>query len=129
MSAKDNLGGQFAQLPMFMPAKELRAMPVNERDRKVSDVKDEQGYYVRGATKAETDDEVWDRKTRQAGERGDIKSSIAEHGVMEPVHLAGPGHNYIFGGPVAEGTITDGHHRIASAYAANPDAEVPVKWD
>jgi hypothetical protein len=112
MSARNNLSkGQFEQLDMFKPAKELRGMHLSDVDVAMNN-----SYYVKDYKK--TAKVVMARKVRQAKRKG-LYDSIKEHGVQKPVEI-GPAY-----GPGIK--VIDGHHRIASAMAIDPKMLVPVE--
>lgn len=134
MSAKDNLSGQFQQLPMFMPAKEL-----GRKSR-----------YGGGRLEGETRKQAWGRKLDESKVPSDqwaewdedevdpvippLHPQIAAEGVKKPVVLNAE--ENIQHSPSGElmwhdkaGTVRDGHHRIAAAKDIDPTAEIPVKWD
>jgi hypothetical protein len=112
VSAQDNLSkGQFEQLDMFKPAKELRGMPLTDVQAEIWN-RGGGGNYQRVAKV------LMARKVRQAKRKG-LYDSIKEHGVQKPVQI-GPAY-----GPGIK--VIDGHHRIASAMAIDPKMLVPVE--
>lgn len=64
--------------------------------------------------------QMWDQKLSQSIDRG-VADSVAQEGVREPVTV----------GMERDGSVTmlDGHHRLATALAINPDMRVPVDFD
>lgn len=126
-----NLGSQFTQLPMFVPAHML----MDDHDRGVGVMAgkgtfptvgkflendlEEDVYSSEGGV--ETVPEAWDRKRDEADYSG-LTDSIETEGIRKPVRL--------YGGTTWRelGTITDGHHRVAAANDLNPNMEVPVSW-
>ena len=112
MSAKDNLSkGQFEQLDMFKPAKELRGMHLSDVDVAMNN-----SYYVKDYKK--TAKVVMARKVRES-KRSGLHNSIGYSGVQKPVEI---GQGY---GPGVK--VLDGHHRIASAMAIDPKMMIPVE--
>lgn len=114
MSAADHLQPQ--QLRMFMTAREIRS------SYQASDWDRQTNLDVR-PTRPETDDEVFDRKlddVQHDPDWGGLSSSIDQHGVQSPVHLAmQTGRN---GMP----QVGEGHHRVAYESHAHPDRLMPV---
>lgn len=112
MSASDHLSkGQFEQLDMFKPAKELRSMHLSDVDVAMNN-----SYYVKDYTK--TAKVVMARKVRES-KRSGLHQSIGVFGVQKPVEI---GQGY---GPGVK--VLDGHHRVASAMAIDPKMMVPVE--
>ena len=111
MSAQNNLSkGQFEQLDMFKPARELRGMHLTDVQVAI--------WNRGGGNYQSTAKVVMARKVRQAKRKG-LYDSIKEHGVQKPVEI-GPAY-----GPGIK--VIDGHHRIASAMAIDPKMLVPVE--
>jgi len=100
------------QFQMFMPAHELMATHS-------IDIQRYPGARLGGHWKSH--DEMWKTKRKENKADG-LGKHVAEHGVHEPVLLA---HQQEFNGP----SISNGHHRIAAAYDANPRSEVPVEHE
>ena len=97
------------QLRMFMSADEITAhyQPL-EGDRQ----------RVSKENRRESTGEVYARKAREFGPYGE--ASIAQHGVIDPVHL---GTKY---GTEGKPQIVGGHHRIAVSMNVNPHRLIPV---
>ena len=112
MAAQDNLSkGQFEQLDMYKTAKELRGMPLTDVE-----VDMRNSIYVKDYKK--TAKVVMARKVRQS-KRSGLHNSIGYSGVQKPVELG-----------KAWGTgpkVLDGHHRVASAMAIDPNMLIPVE--
>lgn len=116
----DNLRAE--QLRMFIPAKELRALPANPHDR----------YDSEGVQ--QSDDYTYTAKFRQSRERG-LYESIKSEGVKMPVGVYHSEEGEptvphypamseaLPGGPV----LAQGHHRVAVAGKVSPEALIPVK--
>ena len=99
------------QLAMFMTPREIQKHYVPlEADR----------TYQNGSSfgRLETNDEMWARKKKEAGERG-LAGSIRRHGVISPVQLGLKDQE----SPDSTPQVFGGHHRIA---AAPPDSLIPV---
>jgi len=112
MSASDNLSkGQFEQLDMFKPAKELRGMHLSDVDVAMNN-----SYYAKDYNK--TAKVIMARKVRES-KRSGLHNSIGYSGVQTPVEI---GQGY---GPGVK--VLDGHHRIASAMAIDPNMMIPVE--
>jgi hypothetical protein len=112
MAASDHLSkGQFEQLDMFKPAKELRSMHLSDVDVAMNN-----SYYVKDYKK--TAKVVMARKVRES-KRSGLHQSIGVFGVQKPVEI---GQGY---GPGVK--VLDGHHRVASAMAIDPKMMVPVE--
>ena len=112
MSSGDHVSPQ--QLQMFMPAGELRQNIPNdylpEADWNVD--QSVEGMWERKLKETKSDD--IDRELQ--GRPPDLHGSIASEGVKRPVRIH-----------VEDGTILDGHHRIAAAADIDPKMEVPVR--
>ena len=121
MSASDNLSkAQWHQLDMFKPAKELYNFELN-------DVEVEK-YMLRHHHDIEPDDhdidvrgDVMGRKLEESKKSG-LYNNIKRNGVLDPVNI-GEGHWGVW----KPGVVSDGHHRIASAFDIDPNMLVPVK--
>lgn len=130
MSAHHNLsGGQFQQLPMFMPAGELRDQ-VTPGDIKNTDPDHLTKLGIH------TSADFWDRKVSESRAPGtelgahrdgtprdptrpSLANSVAASGVREPVS--------VWHEEDGSRTLWDGHHRVASAHHADPSQLVPVQ--
>jgi hypothetical protein len=115
------------QMKMFMSAREIRSShkPLQGDFEEVDDWMDGMSADEDDATRMETEDELWNRKTEEAEDSG-LYEDIEERGVQKPVHLSaytaddrhyqGGGHERILGG----------HHRIAVMGETRPDDLMPV---
>lgn len=108
---------QFAQLPMFMTARELR------HETTPGD------FVARKFGVPQSVEDMWDRKTRESeSPRNDywndsnesLAALIRREGVKEPVWLT---HERGMPRP----TLSDGHHRVAAAHRINPNSLLPVE--
>lgn len=104
------------QLRMFVPARELR------EDFHPTDA------GLLSETPKSNVTRTWRQKKNEAssptwpfydGNRPTLAEDVKERGVQRPVIIGRSRHH-------GRGLIHDGHHRVAAAYAANPDMEVPV---
>ena len=92
-------------LAMFIPASELRQNIPND-------------YYPQ-SEQDQSVEGMWERKLKETKSddiHPDLHGSIASEGVKRPVRIH-----------VEDGTILDGHHRIAAAADIDPKMEVPVR--
>lgn len=111
MGASDHLNHK--QLKLFMTARELMQHPAGD---------DTEHWRP-----MEQNRELFNEKLGEALDFGDegeepLYDSIKEHGVQEPINL-----DFVSkedNTPV----ISDGHHRIAAAYAVNPDMFIPIEY-
>ena len=108
MSASDNLSA--SQFPSVMPASDLLRYGV---------------HYYEGTRREKDMDEdsakesIMARKLRESKKSG-LHKHIKAHGVIAPVTIDHTDSDY------PEGMIADGHHRIASAVAINPNMPIKV---
>lgn len=105
MAAKHHLNPK--QLKLFMTARELMDMPAGddlEEWRPMSQNKDL--FYEKLGESMDSD----------------LSESIKKEGVKEPVTLE------FFSRKHHDTVISDGHHRIASAFSANPDMIIPIEY-
>ena len=117
MTASNLSSGQFQQLDMFKPAKELRSMPLG-------DVKAEIWNAGGGESYQPVAKRVMARKVRQA-KRSGLYLSIKREGVQKPVTVA----HQVVGKTFRPAEVHEGHHRIASAMAINPNMLIPVQHE
>ena len=113
MSASNLSNTQFEQLDMFKTAKELRGMTL-------ADVQANIWRSGGGLDYKKTAKTVMARKLRRAKQTG-LYDSIKTEGVKQPVIVE---HH-----PVSGKKVIEGHHRIASAMAINPNMLLPVRHD
>jgi len=113
MSSGDHLWSQqfnHQQLQMFMPAGELRENIPND-------------FIPGDPWGSKSVEELWTNKLEASKHRTSptmrhvsLYDRIASEGVIRPVRVH-----------VGDGTILDGHHRIAAASDIDPKMEVPVE--
>jgi hypothetical protein len=111
-------GAQFEQLPMFMSGREITQQYAPAEDDK---------HWINSKQRFENSDELWGRKAQESetgghggrsyrlnsGELGTLHESIKENGVQSPI-------------PLGRTQVIDGHHRVASQFAIDPDKQIPV---
>ena len=115
MSQENLSRGQFEQLDMFKPAKELRAMRLSDAQVWLS----QRGLSPADETNVKRSRQnVMKTKVREAKKSG-LYDSIKESGVQTPV---GVSKHVVHKDPL----LIDGHHRVASAMSINPNMLVPV---
>jgi hypothetical protein len=111
MAAHHHLSGQLA---MFIPAKELISYNPNPGDE-----------TMQGHTGGRED--FWNEKAEESEEYGYLRS-VRSEGVRSPVNVYhGPAPQVL---PTTDHTkphIANGHHRVSSAYEADPESLVPVR--
>lgn len=129
------------QLPLFVQAKDLKsAAKVLEGDRELTDRLDtdppelEETHGYDQWSRYQTDDEVWEHKLWRAGHSiyGDdepLRSDIRDNGLQKPIRLAGgPAWARKKGTPFPEGTVLNGHHRLAVMAEDHPEAWMAPNW-
>lgn len=115
MAAKHHLNPK--QLKLFMTARELMDMPAGddlEEWRPMS--QNEDLFYEKLDESSDPNDyaKVYDNNN--------LRDSIKKHGVQEPVNIE------FFSREHDDTVISDGHHRIASAFSINPDMIIPIEY-
>jgi hypothetical protein len=113
-----NPGNQWTQLPMFMSGREITQQYEPAEDDK---------HWINSKQRFENSDELWGRKAQESetgghggrsyklssGDFGTLHESIKEGGVQSPI-------------PLGRTQVIDGHHRVASQFAIDPDRQIPV---
>jgi len=111
-------GAQFEQLPMFMSGREITQQYAPAEDDK---------HWINNKQRFENSDELWGRKAQESetgghggrsyklnsGGLGTLYESIKESGIQSPI-------------PLGRTQVIDGHHRVASQFAIDPDRQIPV---
>ena len=117
------------QMRLFIPARELRedfhptdAGPVPHRDDSSETVTALQNNVKRSWRHklAEAKSPTWNDDFYK-GDMPTLYEDVAARGVQRPVFI---GQGYLSNRRM----IYDGHHRVAAAYANEPDTEVPVRY-
>jgi hypothetical protein len=111
-------GNQWKQLPMFMSGREItQQYEPAEGDK----------HWINSKQRFENSDDLWGRKAQESetgvhggrsyklrsGGLGTLHESIKEDGIQSPI-------------PLGDKRVIDGHHRVASQFAIDPDRQIPV---
>lgn len=105
MAAKHHLNPK--QLKLFMTARELMDMPAGDDLEEWRPMSQNENLFREKLGESISDS---------------LFQSIKEEGVKEPVTLD------FFSREHDNTVISDGHHRVASAFTANPDMIIPIEY-
>jgi hypothetical protein len=115
MAAKNHLNPK--QLKLFMTARELMDMPAGddlEEWRPMSQNPDLLNEKLEESMDPISYAKMYDNLN--------LHDSIKEKGVQNPVNIE------FFSRENDETVISDGHHRVASAFSINPDMFIPIEY-
>lgn len=115
MAAKNHLNPK--QLKLFMTARELMNMPAGddlEEWRPMAQNPDLLNEKLEESMDPNAYAKVYDNLN--------LHDSIKTHGVQDPINIE------FFSRDHDDTVISDGHHRVASAFNINPDMIIPIEY-